>query len=357
MKVSEAKSIARAWVLDHAGSVPGLWAVLFGGSINWLPDDAELGAGSDVDIWHLVEGKVDPALRQHKFEHRGMILDVFYCGNETLSNPESALSDWAMAFHLLRPSVIHDPTGELGRVQEIVARRYAEPFWVRRRCEAIAGGVRAFFLPCLRGVPDKGDPFFFFALLVNNIEQIPPVAAIRPLTIRKGAMVFTDMMKSLQREDLGEQRLELQGSAGMSRADVEELLATCTPAYDRAVQIHRTHFYPDFDLDPAARHVMIDGARDIIERGYHREAVGWILATHAIARMALLLDAPEEYERDYAAAFAQLRAALGIDTAVALARKADMAEALLTQVMLLAESIVGQRAASVPPRPVQPEGR
>ena len=343
MKVADAKSIARAWVLDHAGSVPRLWAAFFGGSINWLPDDAELGAGSDVDIWHLVEGEVDPALRQQKIEHRGMILDVFYCGNETLSSPESALGDWGMAFHLLRPSVIHDPTGGLGRIQGIVAQRYGEPFWVRRRCEAIAGGVRAFLLPCLRGVPDKGDPFFSFALLVNNIEQIPLVAAVRPLTIRKGAMVFTDMMKSLQREDLGEQRLELQGSARMSRADVEGLLAACIPAYDRAVEVHRTHFYPDFDLDPAARHVMIDGARDIIERGYHREAVGWILATHVIARMALLLDAPEEYERDHKPGFDALLEALGIDTPVALARKADMAEALLTQVMVLAESIVGQR--------------
>jgi hypothetical protein len=151
-------------------------------------------------------------------------------------------------------------------------------------------------------------------------------------------------MRSLHQESISEQHLELIGSAAMSRGDVGALLDACTLAYDRAVAVRRTPFYGDFDLDPPARRCMIDGAIDLIDRGYHREAAWWIFAVHFFARTALRLDAREEYGRVYRASYEALLGALGIGTPQGLAAKAALAEELLSRVMVVAESIVRDRA-------------
>ena len=71
---------------------------------------------------------------------------------------------------------------------------------------------------------------------MNAIEQISAIASVRPLTVRKGGMVFTDMMRDLHQGALSEQRLEFLGSAAMSRAAVESLFDGLTAAHSRAVR-------------------------------------------------------------------------------------------------------------------------
>jgi hypothetical protein len=67
MTVGRARSIARQWVHDHAGEVPGLQGVIFGGSVNAWPDSAEYDPLSDIDLWHLVSEDVSSTVRQRRF--------------------------------------------------------------------------------------------------------------------------------------------------------------------------------------------------------------------------------------------------------------------------------------------------
>ena len=113
MKVAEAKKVAREWVLERVHEVPGLWGVIFGGSINWLPDDADFGPYSDVDLWHYIKGPVDPRLRQAKLCHKGLILEPYYAELEPFTNEEAILGDWRCGSHFTAPSAIYDPTGVL----------------------------------------------------------------------------------------------------------------------------------------------------------------------------------------------------------------------------------------------------
>jgi hypothetical protein len=158
---------------------------------------------------------------------------------------------------------------------------------------------------------------------------------------------FTYMMRALGREDLGELRLEFLGSSSMSPADVERLFRECASVYDRAVVVHRKPVPFGHDLCPAARRFMIDGARDILDRGYHREALGWICFAHWIAHNALESDIPEEYERSFRPAYQRLLDALGIGSLEALERKAPIAKELLSRTMEVAESILAGNPAVV----------
>ena len=42
MRVDAAKAIARHWVLREEAWLPGFLGAYFAGSVNWLPDDADL---------------------------------------------------------------------------------------------------------------------------------------------------------------------------------------------------------------------------------------------------------------------------------------------------------------------------
>lgn len=345
MTVADARQVARQWVLGHAPEVPGLWAVMFGGSINWLPEDAEVDPYSDIDLWFLIKGEIDPRLRQRKIRHEGLLLEPAYLPAEGFSTKEAVLGDWVCGCHLTVPSAIHDPSGALTRLQRIAAKQYSEPAWVRRRCERMASEMRTGLFPQMRGEVDNGDRCFAFGLAVAAMVQIPMVASVKPPTLRRGGMAFTDLMLSLRQKAISERRLELLGSARLGRNDVEGLFAAATMAYDRAVEVWRTPLpFGEWDLCPDARPHMIDGARDLIDRGYHREAVFWIFYTHWLAHTALVNDAPEECARIFHEPYQRLLEAMGIGSPEGLRKKAALAEELLGLVMTLAEQIIGGTA-------------
>jgi hypothetical protein len=340
MKVSDAKAIARAWVKERVAEVPRCWGVIFGGSINWLPEDAELGSHSDVDLWYYVSGELDPGLGQRKILHEGLILEESYFSLEPYRDEEAILGDWAVGHHFTAPNVIHDPSGVLTRLRPRVAQRFAEPFWIRRRCENVATGVRGDLLPVLRGEADNPFPEVIFGFTVANITALPTIALVRPPTVRNGGVRFAEAMRALHREDLVERRLELLGSLRLGRDEVEELLRAYTRMYDRAATVVRTHFWGEFDLMPAARPCMIGGARDLIDRGYHREAVFWMYVGSVFSSIALRNDAADEWATTHRAPYESLLSTLGIGDAAGYRAKAVIAEGLLTELMVLAADII-----------------
>jgi hypothetical protein len=65
-----------------------------------------------------------------------------------------------------------------------------------------------------------------------------------------------------------------------------------TAAFDTAAAVAATPFPFSCDITPAARPVAVDGNRDLVERGHHRDAVFWIAATYARCLTILASDAP-----------------------------------------------------------------
>jgi hypothetical protein len=346
MTVANAKRAARDWVHEHAAEVPGLWGAIFGGSINWLPEDTELGACSDIDLWHLIKGPIDPGLRQRKIIHEGLLLEPAYIPFDVITDAKTSLGNWWCGCHLAVPSVIHDPSGQLTAIQREVAEHFAEPAWIRRRCQTMASMIRSNYVPRMTTGQPSADQCCAFFFAVNEICHIPIVASLKPPTVRRGGEVFTELARSLGQEPVSQLRFELLGSAGMSREDVEGMLGESTVAWDRAVQVRRAPLsFGEWDLCPAARPHVIGGARDLIDRGYHREAALWILYTHWLARAVLEIEASEEWRRRFQEPYARLLVSLGIGSPGGFAQKTHLIEELLARTMTLAESIIEGTAA------------
>jgi hypothetical protein len=339
--VREAKDAAREWVLEHASEVPGLYGVFIAGSVNWRSDGSEYSPLSDVDLFHIVTGDPELAMRQRKHMHKEVLLETEAVSHEGFVDAEAVLGAWRVAAHFSVPSIVYDPSGHLSEVQRAVATHYAEEKWVRRRCSALESEARQ-MAAGLRGPGGLDDRLAALVFAANYVQQIPLVASLKPPTVRKAHILFTDAMRARGQPAVAEILLALTGSARMGRSDVERLLADCTTTYDRALEVHSRPTPFDFDLCPAARHVMIGGSQDMIDRGYHREAAAWILVSHWIARKCLELEMPDEYERTWRGPYERLLEALGIGSLEAIARRAEVAEELLARTMAVAETIIGR---------------
>jgi hypothetical protein len=84
----------------------------------------------------------------------------------------------------------------------------------------------------------------------------------------------------------------------MNRTTVERHLASLEGAFDEAAGVVRTPYAFASDISAAARPISIDGSRDLIDQGYHREAVFWLVATYGRCLHILHQDGtPEQYAR------------------------------------------------------------
>ncbi len=84
MKVGEAREIGREWVREHLHEMPELWGVMFNGSTVWMPEDAELGPYSDVDIAQIQKNDSDKGMRVRKILYRGVVLETGTCSGSFL---------------------------------------------------------------------------------------------------------------------------------------------------------------------------------------------------------------------------------------------------------------------------------
>jgi hypothetical protein len=133
MRVREAKSAARNWVIEEASGMLGFQGAYFAGSANELVEDALVPPSSDLDLNVVFTGGIGPT-RRGKFVHRGMLLDVTCLSLAELGSPEQILGHYHLAGGFRTRSIILDPSGHLTALQAAVSRDFARREWVRRRC-------------------------------------------------------------------------------------------------------------------------------------------------------------------------------------------------------------------------------
>src|SRR5687768_11482387 len=153
MRVSDAKEVARRWVVEEGSRVAGFSGAFYHGSVNWLPDDADLPPTSDLDIMVVLDAH-DPPNKPGKMLFRDVMLEISYLPSDHLQSAEVILGVSHMAGSFHRPSIILDPTGRLGELQAVVSREYARRKWVYKRCEHARDKV----LNNLRGLKES-EPF------------------------------------------------------------------------------------------------------------------------------------------------------------------------------------------------------
>ena len=338
MKVKQAKEAARQWVLEEGSKTPGFSGAYLHGSANWLTDDASIPATSDTDVMVVLTG-VEPPIKPGKFHYKGVLLEVSYISRDTLSSPESVLGRGHLAGGFRTRSVILDPSGQLTALQEVVSREYARRSWVRTRCERAADAARSAGRALHEAVPlhDQATMAVFAAGLTTFVLL---AAGLKNPTVRKRYVAAREVLAEYGRLDFQEPLLELLGCAAMEREQVEHHLDGVTAAFDAASRVTiKTPYRFASDISNAARPISIDGSRELIERGLHREAVFWLAATYGRCRTIFAADAPELLPR-FDPSYRELLADLDIDSFEDRRLRCGEVEAFLPRVWEVAEEIM-----------------
>jgi hypothetical protein len=343
LRVGEARRIAQAWVHREASGLPGFNGAYVAGSANWLSDDAELPATSDLDV-NLVLDDTGTTIARRKLLEQGVLLEVSTIPLDLLRTPEQVLADFALAGGFRVPSVIADPTGHLTRLQTAVSAQFADPVWVRKRCEhAEARALR--FLDGLR----ESMPLNYWTIGWAFGASVPTLilltAGLRNPTVRRRYVAVRELLAEHGRLDLYERLLDVYGCGSLGREQVERHLAALAETYDATVPVMTPDFPFAADISPRSRHIAIDGSRDLIRQGLHREVVFWLLVTFGRCQEALSAVAPHLLPQCEPRLRALL-ADLGIRSFEDIRHRADDVRALLPEIRRAAEAIIAASIAS-----------
>jgi hypothetical protein len=166
------------------------------------------------------------------------------------------------------------------------------------------------------------------------------VAGLKNPTVRRRYVAARELLADYRRLDFYETLLELLGCARMSRARVEQHLAALAAVFDAAKAAIATPFFFASDISDIARPIAIDGSRELIERGCHREAIVWMVATYSRCQKALYHDAPVEMRDRFSPGYRLLLGDLGITSFTDLQRRGEQIKAFLPRLWEVAEAIM-----------------
>ena len=338
MLVKQAKAVARQWVVEEGSRAPGFTGAFYHGSTAWLPDDAALPATSDVDVMVVLAGP-NPPVKPGKFRYRGVLLEASYLPSDQLRSPELILGQSHLAGSLRTASIIRDPSGRLTALQAAVARDYAKRRWVYRRCEHALEKILAYLRSLSEAAPfhEQAIAWLFATGITTHVLL---VAGLQNPTVRRRYLAAREFLIDYGHAAFYETLLELLGCAQMSRGRVEQHLATLAEVFDVAAAAVKTPFPFASDLSEVARPIAIDGSRELIERGDHREAIFWMVATASRCQQVLHHDAPTELRERFRPAYLRLLGDLGIASFADLQQRAAQVEAFLPRLWEVAEAIM-----------------
>ncbi|WP_043620149.1 hypothetical protein [Nonomuraea candida] len=324
MLIEQARKVARQWVREEGAALPGFGGAFLTGSALWAGPGDELPPASDVDVMVVAE----PGARiGHigKFRYQGVLLEVSSMGPP--GSAHDVLSDYHLAgsFHL--PCVLADPSGRLTELQRVVARDFAERPWILARCTNAMDRVRGWIngMDESAPLPDQVNAWLFGTGVTAHVLL---VAGLRNPTVRRRYADVRDLLARHGRLDYHESLLDLLGCADLGADRVERHLAALEKAYDAAASLRTPSYRFDSDVSPVARPAAIDGTRELIEEGLHREAVFWLVATYARC-LAKRAAAGQPVPAGHEDGFLELLADLGAETFADRRRRGDRVLAAL----------------------------
>jgi hypothetical protein len=345
MTTAQARDIAKQWALEQVGIVPGLRGVFLAGSINHLSDSDPLPRESDVDIYLVVDDEQMPEVTQRKFEYRGVLLEPSYHPRSAFSSPGRVLENFIYAFHLSVPSVVFDPYDELAPIQKEVEKGYTELHWVEQRCQRIMDSALQVYIPEMVGASHPYQKTLAFLFTANCAIQLPLAATLKPPTVKKAMIFFRDLCEAYSADELYRSYLELLGSSSMDKPQVRDYLTRCTAAFNFVIPIRKTKFPLSHCASEDERTYLIDGSGFLIESGYFRDAIPWILMTWSVAANVMRNDGSQAAIAPYLNDYEDFLKDLGVTTETELQTKASKARAVMDRSMVLAQTILSSNPA------------
>jgi len=332
-----ARAIARRWVAETAGRLPGFVGAYFIGSTATLADDAPLAAGADVDLTLAfeAEGREQP---RGKREVEGVIIDVSHLPASEF-DADRVLANYHRAPALAGGHIIADPTERLTALHGAVAARYDERAWVERRCEDAAANVRRYAASFDRAAPYYQQAFacLFAAGVITHILL---VAGLRNPTVRRRYVATRELLDAYGIPGEYRPLLALLGAGGITPGEAGRHLRTLEASFDAAAVALRTPLGFMSDITVAARSIAVDGSRAMIEDGDHGEAMFWIAVTHARCLNVLAVDGSQQARAMAERGLRDALTDLGIESSAGMERRLGDVGAALPAAMDLAARIM-----------------
>ena len=322
---------------------PGFRGAFLHGSICWLPDDALLPATSDVDVIVLVNGGATPGMRE-KHRAGSLVLDVSSMTLDELPSPEEALGQYHLAGSFRRPAILADPTGRLTEIGAVVSARFAERQWVWARCGHAQERAERFLgqVDAADALPEAVTYWLFGTGVLTHVLL---TAGLRNPTVRTRYLTVRSLLAEYGHLDHYEELRALLGCVDMTAEQVAEHVGALEPLFRAASLVAPASLHPlAADLSMDSYRATIGGSRELIERGDHREAVFWVVAT--FCRCLILLDedpsgaVTAEELAAFEHAFHRLLADLGITTAADLRQRGERSRAAIPRVWEVAHAII-----------------
>lgn len=319
MRIETARAAAVEWVMEHASREDWFRGAYFSGSTIELPVDSNLPDSSDLDVM-IVTTHTEPPLKLGKFVYKGTLIEVTYLSWDQFTSVEKVLASYHLANSFRVDTIIADPTGELGRLQKQVSRHFANLVWVRHRCHNARNRVENGLRVINTSAPFH-DQVMGWLFPTGVTTHVLLVAALRNPTVRLRYLAAREVLMEYGQDNLYPELLKLLGCAHLTKQRVEHHLDELARTFDTTVEVAKTPFFFSTDITNKSRPIAIDGSRELIRSGYHREAVFWIVATFARCHTILAVDASPDLQRTLAPTFEAIVSDLGISSSNDLIRR------------------------------------
>jgi hypothetical protein len=342
MHVAEARDLAKHWVRESPARAHGFRGAYTAGSTNWLSSESDLPPTSDLDIVVVVDDSRFASDRR-KFMWQDVLLDVSYLPSHRIQSPASILGDYRIAASFSSATILQDPSGHLAALLTDVCRGYAKREWIRRRCADARENVlhHLYAMQESASLHDQVMAWLFGAGVTTHVLL---TAGLRNPTIRTRYLAVRQLLIDYGSEPFYEKLLEILGVANWDRNQIGRHLATLTDIFDRAIVSRRSPCSFAADMSTSGRAVAIDGSRELIESGFHREAIFWIAVSHSRCQKVISDHAPSELTQAFRDSYLGLVDDLRLRSAAQRRQRRAEVESILPIVQDLAEVIAANVA-------------
>jgi hypothetical protein len=340
---TEALGIARDWVAANAADIRGFSGAYTVGSVNTMPPGAPLPPTSDLDVMVVVDIPDAPP-KPGKMMVNGVLLEVTYLSMDDVADVQRVLGHYHLAPGVATARILADPSGRLETLRRETRRSFDDPEWIGRR----VGMARDTVLERVGGI-DSAAPLHVQAMSVlfaaGGVPHILLVAAGRNPTVRKRFEATRTLLEETGRGGDYGGLVALLGAKDITPATASRHLDALEGVFDATGSVIRSPVPFATDLMPQSRPLAIDGSREAIRSGYHREAMFWIAVTFTRCMTVLHADAPgllPEMEPGYLAVLGDL----GIAGPDDIAARGESIRAALPDVESLARELTPQALSS-----------
>jgi len=321
MLVREVKHIARQWIAQEAQKLPGMLGAFYHGSINWSPDESAFSSTSDVDLVVITEpGNLKPG----KLVFNNLILDISYMPEAAFRDPQDVLTTYYLAGSFAKSPLFEAKSNQLSAVHTEVVNQYAHRSWVIKRCENACQNCMRYFqrFDQASSLDEKVSTWLFARGVMAHVLL---TAGLKNPTVRRRYVDVKALLRHYGALDYHEQLLHLSGFDVITPGQAKGHLLALGEIFDNARSARKSSYRFSSDISDAGRVLAVDGSAELIEAGYHREAMFWIVATFARCMHILTRYGNPPVGKTATERFDDLLADLGLESEAAFDRSNEMA--------------------------------